>query len=106
MGSDHLKVFDIKQEPQAVRDAYGNNTLGQGCLLARRLVESGARFVEISYGGWDMHQDIYTRLNERANHLDTALGILLKLGFLERSEAIQRQLVQVESRRERRIREY
>lgn len=78
MGSDHLKVFNIKEEPQAVRDAYGNNTLGQGCLLARRLVESGARFVEISYGGWDMHQDIYTRLNDRANDLDTALGILLK----------------------------
>ncbi|MCA9140430.1 MAG: DUF1501 domain-containing protein, partial [Planctomycetales bacterium] len=78
MGSDQLKVFDIKEEPQAVRDAYGNNTLGQGCLLARRLVQSGARFVEISYGGWDMHQEIYTRLNERANDLDTALGILLK----------------------------
>ncbi|PAY18171.1 hypothetical protein CKO51_17760 [Rhodopirellula sp. SM50] len=78
MGSDHLKVFDIKQEPQAVRDAYGNNTLGQGCLLARRLVQGGARFVEVSYGGWDMHQDIYSRLNDRAGHLDTALGILLK----------------------------
>ena len=78
MGSDHLKVFDIKEEPQNVRDAYGNNTLGQGCLLARRLVQSGARFVEVTYGGWDMHQEIYTRLNDRANHLDTALGILLK----------------------------
>ena len=78
MGSDHLKVFDIKQEPQAIRDAYGNNTLGQGCLLARRLVQSGARHVEITYGGWDMHQDIYGRLGERAGQLDTALGILLK----------------------------
>ncbi|KAA5543217.1 DUF1501 domain-containing protein [Roseiconus nitratireducens] len=87
MGSEHLKVFDIRQEPQAVRDAYGNNTLGQGCLLARRLVQSGARFVEVSYGGWDMHQDLYGRLDERAEHLDTALGILLKdlhrLGLLE-----------------------
>ena len=78
MGSDHLKVFDIKQESQAVRDAYGNNTLGQGCLLARRLVQAGARFVEVSAGGWDMHQDIYGRLNDRAGQLDTALGILLK----------------------------
>lgn len=78
MGSDHLQVFDIKQEKKEVRDAYGNNTLGQGCLLARRLVESGARFVEVSYGGWDMHQEIYNRLNDRASHLDNALGILLK----------------------------
>ena len=45
MGSEHLKVFDIKEEPQAIRDAYGNNQLGQACLLARRLVQSGARFV-------------------------------------------------------------
>ncbi len=78
MGSEHLKVFDIKEEPQAIRDAYGNNALGQGCLLARRLVQSGARFVEVSYGGWDMHQDLYTSLNERAEHLDTALGNLLR----------------------------
>ncbi len=78
MGSEHLKVFDIKAEPQAVRDAYGNNQLGQGCLLARRLVQSGARFVEVNYGGWDMHQELYSRLDERANHLDTALGNLLR----------------------------
>ncbi|MEO1615273.1 MAG: DUF1501 domain-containing protein [Planctomycetota bacterium] len=87
MGSDHLQVFDIKQEPQKIRDAYGNNTLGQGCLLARRLVEGGARFVEVTYGGWDMHQDLYGRLNDRASHLDNALGILLKdlhrLGLLD-----------------------
>ena len=78
MGSDQLKVFDIKEEDQKVRDAYGNNPLGQGCLLARRLVEKGARFVEVSYGGWDMHQDIYGRLPEKAKILDDALGILLK----------------------------
>ncbi len=87
MGSEHLKVFDIKEEPKQVRDAYGNNTLGQGCLLARRLVQSGARFVEVSYGGWDMHQDLYSRLNDRAAQLDNALGILLKdlhrLGLLD-----------------------
>ena len=78
MGSDHLKVFDLKEEPKKVREAYGDSTLGQGCLLARRLVQGGARFVEVNYGGWDMHQDLYSRLNERAGHLDSALGILLK----------------------------
>jgi len=78
MGSEHLKVFNIKDEPQAIRDAYGNNGLGQGCLLARRLVQSGARFVEVTYGGWDMHQELYSSLDTRAEHLDTALGNLLR----------------------------
>ncbi len=78
MGSEHLKVFDIKEEPQTIRDAYGNNQLGQACLLARRLVQSGARFVEVNYGGWDMHQDLYSRLNEKANHVDTAVGNLMR----------------------------
>jgi hypothetical protein len=78
IGSEHLKVFDIKEEPQAVRDAYGNNQLGQACLLARRLVQSGARFVEVNYGGWDMHQDLYGRLDEKAGHLDNALGNLMR----------------------------
>jgi uncharacterized protein (DUF1501 family) len=78
MGSEHLKVFNINQEPQSVRDAYGNHQLGQACLLARRLVESGARFVEISSGGWDMHQDLYTRLDEKADQVDTAVGNLLR----------------------------
>lgn len=78
MGSDHLKVFDLKEEPESIREAYGDNTLGQGCLLARRLVQAGARFVEVTYGGWDMHQDLYSRLDERAGHLDTAMGSLLR----------------------------
>ena len=78
MGSAHLKVFDLKDEPQEIKEAYGNNKLGQGCLLARRLVQAGARFVEVSYGGWDMHQEIYDRLSTNATNLDNALGSLLK----------------------------
>ena len=77
MGSPHLKVFDIKDEPAKVQEAYGKNKLGQACLLARRLVKGGARFVEVNYGGWDMHQEIYTRLNEKATQLDDALSSLL-----------------------------
>ena len=46
-------------------------------MLARRLVQSGARFIEVSYGGWDMHQELYPNLNERASNLDNALGNLL-----------------------------
>ena len=78
MGSEHLAVFDLDQETAEVRDAYGRNSFGQGCLLARRLVQSGARFVEVDYGGWDMHQDLYGRLDERARHLDDAVGALLR----------------------------
>ncbi|MGB7347031.1 MAG: DUF1501 domain-containing protein [Pirellulaceae bacterium] len=78
MGSPHLKVFDIKEEPQAVRDAYGNNQFGQALLLSRRLVESGARFIEVTYGGWDMHQEIYTRLESKANDVDTGISSLMR----------------------------
>ncbi|MFK8112785.1 MAG: DUF1501 domain-containing protein [Rubripirellula sp.] len=78
MGSEHLKVFNIKEETQKVRDAYGNNQLGQACLLARRLVQSGARFIEVNYGGWDMHQDIYTSLKTKAEHVDTAISSLMR----------------------------
>ena len=78
MGSPHLKVFDIKSEKASVQEAYGKNTFGQGCLLARRLVQAGARFIEVSYGGWDMHQDIYGRLTDKANVVDTGLSSLLR----------------------------
>ena len=78
MGSSELKVFDIKEEKQEVRDFYGNNKLGQGCLLARRLVEKGVRFVEIEYGSWDHHNDIFKNCPDMAKILDDALGALLK----------------------------
>jgi hypothetical protein len=51
------KAFDIHEEPKEVRDKYGRHQFGQGCLLARRLVESGVRFVTVSHGGWDTHSD-------------------------------------------------
>lgn len=78
MGSSALKVFDIKEEPEAVAEAYGKNALGQGCLLARRLVEQGVGFVEISSGGWDMHQDLYESLEKKGAELDMALSSLLR----------------------------
>ncbi|MEO9593786.1 DUF1501 domain-containing protein [Rhodopirellula bahusiensis] len=78
MGSDHLKVFDLNEEDSKIRDAYGRNSFGQGCLLARRLVESGARFVEVNFGGWDMHQDLYSRLDEKATQVDDGMGFLLR----------------------------
>lgn len=78
MGSEHLKVFNLKDEPEQVRSTYGENQLGQACLLARRLVESGVRFVEVNYGNWDMHQDLYSRLDDQAAIVDNALSSLLR----------------------------
>jgi uncharacterized protein (DUF1501 family) len=53
------KAFDLKQEKPETRDKYGRHNFGQSCLLARRLVESGVRFVTINYGGWDNHERIF-----------------------------------------------
>lgn len=71
-----LEAFDISGE--SMRDKYGMGRLGQGCLLARRLVENGVRVVEVHSGGWDMHEGIQTRLEERVTELDTALATLLE----------------------------
>jgi hypothetical protein len=77
MKSEDLVAFDLSKEPEALHDAYGHDNFGQGCLLARRLVEHGVRFVEVNLGGWDMHQDLIARLPERTAILDQALGALL-----------------------------
>jgi hypothetical protein len=51
------KAFNIQEEPADMRDKYGRNNFGQGCLLARRLVEAGVRFITVTHGGWDTHAD-------------------------------------------------
>jgi len=78
LGSTKLEVFDLSKETEKVREAYGNNEFGQGCLLARRLVEEGIRYVEVNYGGWDMHQELYEKLDVRAEVLDSAMSSLLR----------------------------
>lgn len=77
MKSEDLEAFDLSKEPAEAHEAYGSGNFGQGCLLARRLVEHGVRFVEVNLGGWDMHQDIYARLPERCADLDKPLAALL-----------------------------
>jgi uncharacterized protein (DUF1501 family) len=78
MSSSELKVFDINQEKPEIRAFYGENRIGQGCLLARRLVQKGVRFVEVEYGGWDHHDDIYGRLPGMVTNVDNAVGALIK----------------------------
>ncbi|MFG0288874.1 MAG: DUF1501 domain-containing protein [Rhodopirellula sp. JB044] len=75
--SKDLKAFDIKAEPEEVRARYGESKLGRGCLLARRLIDSGVRFVEVGYGSWDHHSDLVSNMSNRGPELDQALSALL-----------------------------
>ncbi len=78
MKSEELKAFDLDAEPSALRDKYGRDRFGQGCLLARRLVEHGVRHVEVTFGSWDTHNANFTRVPELADELDAALSTLLQ----------------------------
>lgn len=71
-------AFDLRQEPAELREAYGKNRFGQSCLLARRLIEAGVRFVTVTDGGWDTHQNNFKSLKERLMpRIDQALPQLL-----------------------------
>jgi len=73
------KAFRIEEEPETLRDKYGRTSLGQGSLLARRLIEAGARFVTVSSGNWDHHRDIFPALkNDFLPELDRAYSTLLE----------------------------
>ena len=56
------KAFDLADEPAKVQDQYGRSQFGQGCLMARRLIETNVPFVEVSLGGWDTHEDNFSRV--------------------------------------------
>jgi uncharacterized protein (DUF1501 family) len=72
-------AFDLEKESPKIRDRYGRNSLGQGCLLARRLIDSGARFVTVTDAGWDTHRDNFTTLKDRLlPRLDSAISGLLQ----------------------------
>jgi len=77
LGSSELEAFDISKESEEARRRYGSSALGQGCLLARRLVESGVRVVEVEMGGWDMHRELWDELPKKVGALDQALAGLL-----------------------------
>jgi len=78
MGGKEGKAFDLTRESDAMRDAYGRTQFGQGCLLARRLVETGVRFVEVQFGGWDMHKTLIQGLQEVGPVLDQVYAQLLR----------------------------
>lgn len=83
MDSDIARAFDLESESDVVRDAYGRGRFGQGCLMARRLIERGVPFVEVSLGGdggvpgWDTHQDNFTSVKTLSEQLDAGWGTLM-----------------------------
>lgn len=77
MRSEDLKAFDLTQESKEMRAAYGTDRFGQGCLLARRLVEHGVRFVEVSLGSWDTHTANFINVPRMCETLDVALSTLV-----------------------------
>lgn len=77
MKGKDLECFDLEKEPAELRDKYGRNKFGQGCLLARRLVEGGVRYVEVESGGWDMHKDLEGGMEDRGAEFDAAFAALV-----------------------------
>jgi hypothetical protein len=77
MHSDKTQAFELGHEKDVVRDAYGRNPFGQGCLLARRLVEVGVPFVEVVLPGWDTHQGAPQRVKALSAQLDPAFAALV-----------------------------
>ncbi len=98
-GPSFLNVFDLKREPGALRDSYGGE-FGQRCLLARRLVQSGVRFAEVSFNlnflngtGWDTHNEGQQRQHLLIKDLDQGLAALI--ADLEANHLLDRTLVVV-----------
>ena len=99
MRSDAARAFDLSEEPGEVRDAYGSGRFGQGCLMARRLVERGVPFIEIALRGsgnqafgWDTHQGNFARVRSLSEELDagwaTLISDLKERGLLESTTII------------------
>jgi hypothetical protein len=89
--SPRLNAFAIGQEKDSVRDRYGRTAFGQGCLLARRLVEAGVTFVEVACNGWDTHEDNFNRVKTLSEAVDPGFAALV--GDLKERGLLQRTLV-------------
>lgn len=78
MKSPLIKAFDITEESDTLKKSYGETDFGKGCLMARRLIETGVKFVEVTLDGWDTHQDNFTRVKNLCKTLDPAFSSLVK----------------------------
>lgn len=90
--SPRMAAFDLSQESDKMRDAYGRTKFGAGCLLARRLVETGVTFVEVNQEGWDTHDDNFTRTASSNGVIDQPMSQLVRdlkqRGMLDRTLVI------------------
>ena len=80
MNSEDAAAFDLSKEPEALREAYGKTVFGQGCLLARRLIERGVSFVEVTLGGgagWDTHANNFDEVKTLSEQLDAGWATLM-----------------------------
>ena len=90
--SPKMDAFDISQESKSMHSAYGDTAFGKGCLLARRLLESGVTFVEVVAGNWDTHFDNFSRSHTLCQQIDQPYAQLLqdlkRRGILEQTLVI------------------
>ena len=75
--SPQMDALKIQQEPAQVLEAYGNTGLGRGALMARRLIQQGVPFVEVGFGGWDLHNMTHETLQTKLPQLDKVLNSLI-----------------------------
>lgn len=75
--SPEVATFEIDGEPEATRAAYGATPFGRACLVARRLVEVGVPYIEVTLDGWDTHEDVFGRTRKLMGTLDPAMSALL-----------------------------
>jgi uncharacterized protein (DUF1501 family) len=78
LSSEARSAFSIEAENDKLRERYGRNTFGQSCLLGRRLIERGVRFVTVNYGGWDHHAKIFDSLTKKLPEMDQGFSGLLE----------------------------
>lgn len=77
MTSERLKAFTLEGESDQTKQSYGPNQFGQGCLVARRLVESGVPFVQVQRSGWDMHANLWQNIPTAAGEVDQGVAALI-----------------------------
>lgn len=75
--STQMNALKFEQEPADVLAAYGRSGFGQSALMARRLIQQGVPFVEIGFGGWDLHQNTHEALNNKLPELDKVVSALI-----------------------------
>lgn len=78
MNPQAAAAFELENEKSTLREAYGTGTFGRGCLLARRLIERGVSFVEVTLDGWDTHSNNFERVKELSQQLDRGCATLLE----------------------------